>query len=200
MTIQNLFPIPVAILNIERNITDKELTFANDEEVRSNFGNSTSVNNYILKCDAFKDIKTFIDKSIKQYFKEVYDPLGDIEVYVTQSWINYTKQGQYHHKHDHPNSLFSGVFYLDVTENLDKIKFFKDEYKSLKMPSVNWNVYNSDSWWVPVKTGDLILFPSSTSHMVEDVVATKTRISIAFNTFVRGDLGDGIELTSLSLK
>jgi uncharacterized protein (TIGR02466 family) len=200
MIIQNLFPIPVAILNIERNITDKELTFANDEEVRLNFGNSTSVNNYILKCDAFKDIKTFIDKSIKQYFKEVYDPLGDIEVYVTQSWINYTKQGQYHHKHDHPNSLFSGVFYLDVTENLDKIKFFKDEYKSLKMPSVNWNVYNSDSWWVPVKTGDLILFPSSTSHMVEDVVATKTRISIAFNTFVKGDLGDGIELTSLSLK
>ena len=200
MIIQNLFPIPVAILNIERNITDKELTFANYEEVRSNFGNSTSVNNYILKCDAFKDIKTFIDKAIKQYFKEVYDPLGDIEVYVTQSWINYTKQGQYHHKHDHPNSLFSGVFYLDVTENLDKIKFFKDEYKSLKMPSVNWNVYNSDSWWVPVKTGDLILFPSSTSHMVEDVVADKTRISIAFNTFVKGDIGDGIELTSLSLR
>jgi predicted 2-oxoglutarate/Fe(II)-dependent dioxygenase YbiX len=61
-------------------------------------------------------------------------------------------------------------------------------------------VYNSDSWWVPVETGNLVLFPSSTSHMVEDVVADKTRISIAFNTFVRGDLGDGVELTSLSLK
>jgi|LakMenEpi03Aug12_release.lakeMendotaPanAssembly.Ray.scaffolds.fasta_scaffold200751_4 uncharacterized protein (TIGR02466 family) len=199
MIIQNLFPIPVAILNIERNITDEELTFANDEEVRLNFGNSTSVNNYILKCDAFKDIKTFIDKSIKQYFNEVYVPLGDIEVYVTQSWINYTKQGQYHHKHDHPNSLFSGVFYLDVTKNLDQIKFFKDKYQTVKIPSVKWNAYNPDSWWVPVETGDLILFPSSTSHMVEDVVADKTRISIAFNTFVRGDLGDGVELTSLSL-
>jgi uncharacterized protein (TIGR02466 family) len=200
MVIQNLFPTPVAILNIGRNITDKELAFANNEEVRLNFGNSTSVNNYILKCDAFKDIKTFIDESIEQYFKEVYAPLNNIEVYVTQSWINYTKQGQYHHRHEHPNSLFSGVFYLDVTKDLDKIKFFKNVYQNLKMPSVNWNIYNSDSWWVPVETGNLILFPSSTSHMVEDVVADKTRISIAFNTFVRGDLGDGVELTSLSLK
>jgi uncharacterized protein (TIGR02466 family) len=200
MIIQNLFPTPVAILNIGRNITDEELTFANNEEVRLNFGNSTSVNNYILKCDAFKDIKTFIDESIKQYFKEVYSPLNNIEVYVTQSWINYTKQGQYHHRHEHPNSLFSGVFYLDVTKDLDKIKFFKNVYQNLKMPSDEWTIYNSDSWWIPVETGNLILFPSSTSHMVEDVVADKTRISIAFNTFVRGDLGDGVELTSLSLK
>jgi uncharacterized protein (TIGR02466 family) len=200
MIIQNLFPTPVAILNIGRNITDEELTFANNEEVRLNFGNSTSVNNYILKCDAFKDIKTFIDESIKQYFKEVYNPLNNIEVYVTQSWINYTKQGQYHHRHEHPNSLFSGVFYLDVTKDLDKIKFFKNVYQNLKMPSDEWTIYNSDSWWIPVETGNLILFPSSTSHMVEDVVADKTRISIAFNTFVRGDLGDGVELTSLSLK
>ena len=200
MIIQNLFPTPVAILNIGRNITDEELTFANNEEVRLNFGNSTSVNNYILKCDAFKDIKTFVDESIKQYFKEVYSPLNNIEVYVTQSWINYTKQGQYHHRHEHPNSLFSGVFYLDVTKDLDKIKFFKNVYQNLKMPSDEWTIYNSDSWWIPVETGNLILFPSSTSHMVEDVVADKTRISIAFNTFVRGDLGDGVELTSLSLK
>lgn len=200
MIIQNLFPTPVAIFNLDRNITSEELSFANNEEVRLNFGNSTSINNYILNCDAFKDIKTFIDASIKQYFEEVYAPSGDVEVYVTQSWINYTKKGEYHHRHEHPNSLFSGVFYLDVTENLDKIKFFKNVYQNLKIAPVNWNIYNSDSWWVPVKTGDLVLFPSSTSHMVEDVVADKTRISIAFNTFVRGDLGDGVELTSLSLK
>ena len=48
-------------------------------------------------------------------------------------------------------------------------------------------------------TGDIMLFPSSLTHMVQTVDADATRISIAFNTFPKGYIGDDLELTGLHL-
>jgi quercetin dioxygenase-like cupin family protein len=54
---------------------------------------------------------------------------------------------------------------------------------------------NSDSWWFNVKPGGIVAFPSNLTHRVENVEADETRISIAFNTFVKGILGDNKSLT-----
>ena len=61
------------------------------------------------------------------------------------------------------------------------------------------NVYNSDSWWFEVGAGDLMLFPSSLTHMVETVQG-EDRVSLAFNTFPVGYVGDESSLTALHLK
>jgi hypothetical protein len=45
--------------------------------------------------------------------------------YITQSWLNYTETNQYHHKHEHPNSLVSGVFYVNDMKNLIKLNSLK---------------------------------------------------------------------------
>ena len=46
-------------------------------------------------------------------------------------------------------------------------------------------------------TGDLVLFPSSLTHMVETVQGEATRISLSFNTFPVGSIGEGVDLTGL---
>ena len=56
---------------------------------------------------------------------------------------------------------------------------------------------NSDSWWFNVKSGKIIIFPSSLTHHVDNVIADDTRISIAFNSFIKGILGDNKSLTEL---
>jgi hypothetical protein len=43
------------------------------------------------------------------------------------------------------------------------------------------------------------MFPSSLTHMVETKEGTNTRISLAFNVFVKGTLGDNTRLTELIL-
>ena len=48
-----------------------------------------------------------------------------------------------------------------------------------------------------VGTNDLVLFPSNLVHMVEKVVG-KERISLSFNTFLKG-IGENKELTGLHL-
>ena len=86
----------------------------------------------------------------------------------------------------------------DVQEH-DKIKFFNDKYSTIKLEIKDWNMWNSESWWFPVKTGDIILFPSSLTHMVETKQGDNTRISLAFNVFIKGTVGNNKSLTELIL-
>ena len=199
--INSIFPTPVYISKINRELTNEELSFIDKTklDVYKNEGNTTSNDNYILNNKLFKDLKTDLDLRVKDYFEKIISPTDAITPYITQSWLNYTETNQYHHKHAHPNSFISGVFYINCDEKFDKIKFFNDKYKPIKLEVKEWNLWNSETWWFPVKTGDIILFPSSLTHMVETKEGTNTRISLAFNVFIKGTLGLNKQLTELIL-
>jgi uncharacterized protein (TIGR02466 family) len=199
--INGIFPTPIYISKINRELTNKELSFIDKtkSDCNKNDGNITSNNNYILNEKPFANIKKEIDLSVKDYFAKVISPANKISPYITQSWLNYTETNQYHHRHAHPNSLVSGVFYINCHEEHDKIKFFNDNYKAIKLEVKDWNMWNSESWWFPVKTGDIILFPSSLTHMVETKQGDNTRISLAFNVFIKGTVGNNKSLTELIL-
>ena len=199
--INSIFPTPIYISKLNRELTNKELSFIDKTklDVYKNAGNTTSNNNYILNDKAFKNLKTEIDLRVQDYFDKIISPINNITPYITQSWLNYTETNQYHHKHAHPNSLVSGVFYINCDEKFDKIKFFNDGYKTIKPEIKNWNIWNSESWWFSVKTGDIILFPSSLTHMVDTKEGNNTRISLAFNVFIKGTIGDNKNLTELIL-
>jgi hypothetical protein len=51
-----------------------------------------------------------------------------------------------------------------------------------------YNMFNSQVWNLPVQNNELILFPSSTWHSVNKNTGTRVRLSIAFNTFVKGSV------------
>ena len=200
-TINGIFPTPIYISKLDREITSKELLFINKSKLDTynNESNKTSNDVYILNNKALKNIKEELDLRIQDYFNKVISPANNITPYITQSWLNYTETNQYHHKHQHPNSLVSGVFYINCHEEHDKIKFFNEEYSTIKLEVKDWNIWNSESWWFFVKTGDIILFPSSLTHMVETKQGDNTRISLAFNVFIKGTFGTNKRLTELIL-
>ena len=199
MSLFNLFPTALGLYEIDRELSEDEISFIKGQETRSNMGNTTSVDNTILKNPELKGIKEFIEKSVAEYFKEVYAPKNETTLRITQSWCNYTEPGQFHHKHAHPNSFISGVFYPQANKETDKIYFYRDGYQQLKTPTENFNPYNSESWWMEAYTGRLFIFPSNLTHMVETVQGTDTRISLSFNTFPVGMFGDSGSLTGLDL-
>jgi uncharacterized protein (TIGR02466 family) len=196
-----LFPTPVYSSKLNREFTNKELSFIDKTKLdcHKNQGNIVSNDNYILNQPTFKNLKKELDLIVQDYFNKIVCPANDIIPYITQSWLNYTETNQYHHKHTHQNSLVSGVFYINCDEQFDKIKFFNDPYKLIKTEVKDWNIWNSESWWFNVKTGDVILFPSSLLHMVETKQGTNTRISLAFNVFIKGTIGTYENLTELKL-
>jgi uncharacterized protein (TIGR02466 family) len=196
MQLNSLFPIAVGKFNLGREFTTEELFFINNQSVHNNMGNTTSDNRYVFKDDTLASLSAFAESCVEQYLKEVYAPKHEVKLRITQSWLNYTKEDQHHHKHAHPNSLISGVLYIKADSAKDKIYFFKDSYEQIKLPTNQFNLFNSGSWWLPVANGELILFPSSLTHMVETVKGDD-RVSLAFNTFPVGYVGEEESLTAL---
>lgn len=199
MITHGLFPTPVSSFTLGRDLTGEESEFLLKQEQKLNQGNTTSANRKLLEDPKLAALRGFIDESLNAYFKAIYSPKQNVKLRITQSWSNYTKPGQYHHKHAHPNSLISGVFYVKANKDTDRIYFYRDGYQQIKLPVDQWNLFNSESWWLPVGTGELLLFPSHFTHMVEAVKGDDIRVSMSFNTFPVGHVGDDDALTGLEL-
>jgi uncharacterized protein (TIGR02466 family) len=192
-----IFPTPVMLTELGRDFTLEELNFfeKHSHSVVRNVGNIVSSNNQILDEPEMSNLKNFVTNQLNKYLLQVYKPKFSIEIFVTQSWINWTKKGEYHHKHNHPNSFVSGVFYLSADPAKDTITFWRSGYKQLYLEPKTYDAFNSDSWWFKVKTGDIMMFPSSLTHSVSEVATDNVRVSLAFNSFVKGELGDKKLLT-----
>jgi uncharacterized protein (TIGR02466 family) len=202
--IQSIFPTPIYTTKMDRGFTKQELQFVEEQKKHctNNQGNINTKDNYILNRKEFKNIKKFLDKHCKNYLDTVICPKNNIEIYITQSWLNYTEADQYHHKHEHPNSVVSGVLYFDSDIKNDKILFSHSRGYQQISPEIDkekFNLWNSGTWFFPVETGNLFMFPSSTTHQVETKKGNNTRISLAFNTFYKGSVGSDTSLTELIL-
>ena len=205
-SIQGIFPCPIYISK-----RDSVLDLTEEKEIRKiidkggmneNAGNSTSKNSDIFN-GKLKKLKQFCEKHIKSYVEQVIAPKEELDFYITQSWLNVTKPGGYHHAHFHPNSIISGVFYVSTEED-DNITFIDPNNKVkglIKFEHKEFNLWNSETWFFPPVTNELMLFPSWLGHKVDvNGNATKDRISLSFNTFVKGTLGERQDLTELVLK
>ena len=202
MPIYQLFPEAVYFSKLDRELTKKELKMIAQykEKTKDNDGNNRTKDSYILEHKALKNIKKDLNKKVIDYFNKIICPTNSILPYITQSWINYTERNEFHHRHSHSNSYLSGVFYIDANKEFDKIKFFKSGYSPFKLPQTQFNIFNSSTWWYPVESGDVILFPSSLEHGVEITEGINTRTSLAFNIFFKGTIGNKEDLTELILE
>ena len=199
-SIHGIFPTPVYIADLNRKLIGKENKFIQKTklDVYNNEGNTTSNDTYILNNKNFNKLKKELEVMVQDYFNKVLSA-KNVSPYITQSWLNYTEKNQFHHKHKPPNSIVSGVFYIDADKNHDKIYFYNNKHPVI-VPEVNeFNTFNSESWFFPVKTGQVFLFPSWLEHMVDTKKGDNTRISLAFNVFVKGRLGGNKTLTELKL-
>jgi len=197
-----LFPSAVFKTKMKRTLSKNELKFVNKLKTKTqiNLGNVTSDNIYVLDRPEFKDIREFIDLAIEDYMDNVVQPKYDTTCYVTQSWLNWTEPGGFHHSHYHPNSFISGVFYINANGSSDRIDFSKERHDHFDIEAGEYNLYNSKTWWVGVSTGVLVLFPSHIIHSVPTTEGSDVRISLAFNTYLKGQLGEPHFANELILK
>jgi uncharacterized protein (TIGR02466 family) len=202
--IGSIFPTPIYATRRESDLDSTEVKEIEDiikEGMERNSSNSSTINTYIFN-NKLKAIKQFCEEHIQNYVDEIINPEKELDLYITQSWLNITKPGEFHHVHSHPNSIISGGFYIATVED-DKISFGDPNTKVkeiIKLEQKKFNMWNSSSWTVPVDNNKLILFPSWLNHQVKlNPKATTDRISISFNTFVRGVLGSRDQSTELIL-
>jgi hypothetical protein len=201
VNVLGLFPTPVGISNLGRPFAKEELEFFNNtlNEIVPNSENSVSIDKHVLNNPAMLDIRAFITNSISAYLEQTNPPKGNSSVYITQSWMNCVNYSESHPAHYHPNSFISGVLYIDAIKEFDKIFFTNPNMPSITYPVKHCTIFNSQEWFLPVATGDLLLFPSSLLHKVKTKLESNKRVSLAFNTFLKGSIGSVEELNELIL-
>lgn len=187
----NLFPLPLQKTNLSRTYTERELDFMKSE-LQSNhksITNYASRNKYILNADEMTDIRQSLESALDTYFKEVFNTSNKLSLKITQSWLTLTGNGESHHEHIHPNSVASGVLYINLGDN-DGISFYRNEdsqwYEFLREKET---YYSAKSFFIGCEAGDIVIFPSNLRHGVKQNSLPVERISLAFNTFFEGELG-----------
>ena len=104
---------------------------------------------------------------------------------IGNMWANINPPGGYNRPHIHPNSLFSGVYYVKTPPNCGKI-VFTDPRPGVQTnmpirvegepPTHLWREVHLDT-----VEGRIVMFPSWLWHSVEENKSNDIRISVSFN-------------------
>ena len=190
-----LFSVPVGISHYNMDYSE-ELEYLRNIKLREGKLNRQSEDTFILDRSEMANIRSFIEGKIDLYAREVMSLANKLR--ITQSWVNNSKKGDSHHEHVHPNSILSGVWYPFLNDKLPPLELYNKNTRDIELQLVESNQYNSTLFKVNrIKSGGLILFPSNIPHGVSPNESDEERISLSFNTWPEGDMGDVNSLTYL---
>ncbi len=200
--VQPLFADPVFRMSLADVITPANEAFIKSLPMQKNQVNLISDDLYIFERPELANIKAAVHQALGIYARDIMGTSS--ELYVTQSWSLINPPGVGMHGHTHSNSIISGsLYFTDLPDPPANMVF--DRYKlyrqiELAVEGDRRNIYNSPYHAITPKKHELILFSSDFQHFVEANRSQKDRHSIAFNTFVRGKIGNFRDVSELNLK
>lgn len=164
---------------------DIDIINISDLEWYANESNVTSRDANVLDNPKYEKLKEIVTEMSRSYFYNLLGVDPSVELYITSSWFNKTTQGQSHQKHFHPNSVLSGILYIDG-DNF--ITAFESEPLSDFDFDKQPNMWNSNQCYLEFIKGDCVVFKSNTQHFVPEYRGSTPRITLSWNTFVRGNI------------
>ncbi len=196
-TIYPLFSTPVYVNNVgpfDRPDL-KALKYTSTMPTGGTYNFLSSVDKRVLDRPEFRGVHEIVMREVNVYARQLLCVNDKIEFYVTDSWVNLHRRGHSAGAHFHHNSLISGVLYLHVAESTGDLVFHRDVLSLVPFPPAldldmsSFNLYNCKTWSYKPKTNDICLFPSVVMHSADPNEADEERACLAFNVFVRGDIG-----------
>ena len=187
------FPTPVYILDIkDKNLNtqlEKDIiNWMNQDKgiIRTNVQGWHSTTNMHEKPEFKKLTNALYEAQNKIYIEEHLES----EPFLGNMWANVNPPGGMNRAHQHPNSLWSGVYYVKAPENSGDLKIddprncasmIRPKQKQGKLPT---RLYR-ETHYKPV-TGRCIMFPSWLMHCVDPNKSNDIRISVSFNFLQKG--------------
>ena len=202
--IEHLKGLPVQIEHTSFRLTDDEISIITNNEYYKPKSNNLTKTSFLLKDTRLSRVKNFLDEHINNYIENVIEIRN--KFVMTQSRSTITKKGEQHQSHDHPNAIFSLVFYVSAEGNKSGNFVFNLQPSGLKQrwnfsfKVKKYNPFNSSSWEYEVNTGDLIIFPAWMYHYTRENVTNKDRIVIGANYFVDGVMGSTRGVDKIGIK
>jgi uncharacterized protein (TIGR02466 family) len=197
-----IFPTTLYKEKCSLTLTNEEMSVLSKfSGVASSLGNIQSDYSTVLENPALIRLKTEIQKHLDFYFRNIMKISETSDIYITDSWINYTTKNSEHRMHTHTNSILSAVYFLKVKDSVPFLTFTKkDPYFPLDFASTEYNMYNSSEWNLEVTDGDIVVFPSNVWHHVKTNLSDTPRVTLALNSFVKGSVGNANTGTDIHIK
>lgn len=198
-----LHSMPVATETTDFRLTQDELHTIKQKDLKSN--NPVGQVNVSETCFLFNDpklnrIQNFLQGHIDDYTSNILEVDNKME--LTTSWCAINKPGSHHPKHDHKNTILSIVYYADCDSG-DLVLDFKnsrlEERFNFSYNIKRYNEFNSNQWILPLRTGDIVIFPGWVEHYTKDNESEKERIIVGANYFIRGELGTKWDVSYLKV-
>ena len=188
-----LFSRPIYKTEIETN-----MVVLDKVEWAGNYSNSISKSQNVLDLPEHAALRAECERVLKDYHYGLMGAEEYVGIRITESWFNRTEKGQSHHRHWHPNSVYSAIVYIECDENTGHTTFITSAFDTIEFDIKEANLYNSRTWSYGAKKGDILLFPSNVEHYVTTHESDKPRITLSFNAFVQGVINKN-PLTKLEL-
>lgn len=195
-------PLKLFTFQCEESLTESVYNEVKKLKYRKNTNNFTSFDHY-----KNHELLNWFDECIEEVRKVKFQNL--IEKFViTNCWANKTSPLQFHHEHNHPNSIISGVFHLTSHDSAE-IEFLElDKWISAGQEQIFKITENRSFVSSKIKPlrGNLILFPSTLIHKTTALKKNEEdRYSISFNSFPYGfisekNISSGINLNPISVR
>jgi uncharacterized protein (TIGR02466 family) len=194
MELLELFPTPILKAKISSEFSQSELRIINKEE-RSTYrrdgenANTRTKDDHVLDNPKMSRLKEELMRCCEYYYRNIVKATDDSKLTMSQSWVNYTKQNNYHFMHAHQNSFLTGVLYVSCDER-DEVTFVNPVKQVIEPITTQPNRLHTTQENIRVESGDILIFLSTLEHYVAPRIfeSDKVRSSIAFNTFPRGYL------------
>jgi len=139
------------------------------------------------KIPVFKPLVDELFTMVQDIWKEEW---LDREPILGNMWANINPPGGYNASHIHPNSLFSGVYYVKALKNSGNLCC--DEPRAgaqLNMPIRKEGQLPKELWrevYLEPAEGRIIIFPYYLWHSVTPNKSNDIRISVSFNFIQHG--------------
>ena len=152
----------------------------------------TNVNGWHSTTDMHTkpEYKPLVDELFRMVYQVFNEEFLDGEPKLGNMWANINPPGGYNKPHIHPNSLFSGVYYVKTPPNCGRlicndprqgIQTCMPNRKKGQPPKHLWREVN-----LQPQENRAIMFNSWLWHTVEPNQSNEDRISVSFNFIQRG--------------
>ena len=187
------FPTPIYIADIKHPTLNQELERDIVAWSKQDKGiTRTNVQGWHSTTDMherpeFKNLVNMLYACQKTVYEQEY---YESEPYLGNMWANINPPGGSNRAHQHPNSLWSGVYWIKTPKNCGQLKIddprsvacmTRPRQKDGKKPDRLWR----ESHYEPV-AGRCIMFPSWLMHAVDPNESNDVRISVSFNFLQKG--------------
>ena len=191
-----VFPVVIYKKNIKHHPNRDEIIndteFYREEDAFCWFSSSKDI------LSKYPDLERMIMHEFINYVQSVFAiDTSKVDFYISRSWVVKHKTGDFATSHNHVNSVFSGILYLNVDETSGDLSFPRQclnnvarfNINNFKFDTTGINPNNADHVRIKPDNGDLIMFPSNIYHEVLENQSSIDRYALALDIFFRGTIG-----------